>query len=154
MLRSGDGLFLDNQLNGNIAARGIRVWADLVGEFDELLSGRFVYARDKDMQFDIESEAAPARWSNAHVGCNRRRASLHVLTARNLLKCGLKAGRVSGGKKLLGICALPAFAPHFFGNIQIHFKVSVRASRVSISSALDGCFSCIENLHGCCSPDR
>jgi carboxylesterase type B len=49
MLRSGDGLLFDNQLNGNIAARGIRVWADLVGELDELLGGRFVYARDKDM---------------------------------------------------------------------------------------------------------
>src|SRR5436189_6213751 len=104
--RSGDGLLLDNQLDRDIAARGIRVLTDFVGKLNEFLSGGFVYGRHEDMEFDVESEAALACWSNAHIGRNRRGARLHVLATRDLLKCGLEAGCVSGGKKLLRIGAL------------------------------------------------
>ena len=109
-------LLLDNQLDGDIAARGIRVRADFVGELNEFFSGGFVYTRHEDMEFDVESEAALACWSNAHIGHNRRGARLHVLATHDQLKCGLETGCVPGGEKLFRIGALTTFSPHLFGN--------------------------------------
>jgi hypothetical protein len=113
--RSGKGLPLDNPLDRDIAARGIRVRTDFVGELNELFSGGFVYTRNEDMEFDVESEAALACWSDTHLGRHRRGARLHVLATRDLLKCGLEAGCVPGGKKLLRIgCA--GYLDHPFTN--------------------------------------
>jgi hypothetical protein len=99
-------LILDNQLDRDIAARGIRVRADFVGKRNELFGGGFVYTWNENMKFDLKSEATPACWSDTHIGCDCRGAGLHVLAARYLLECRLEAGCVPGGKKLLGICAL------------------------------------------------
>src|SRR5437588_7186713 len=114
--RSGDGLLLDNQLDRDIAPRGIRVRTDFVGKLNEFLSRGFVYTRHENMEFDVESEAALSRGSDAHVGCDRCGARLHVLATRDLLKCGLETGRVSDGEKLFRIGALTTFSPHLFGN--------------------------------------
>src|SRR5437588_6288030 len=110
--RSGDGLLLDNQLDRDIAPRGIRVRTDFVGELNEFLSRGFVHTGHEDMEFDVESEAALACWSDAHVSCDRRGTSLHVLATRDLLECRLETGCVPGGKKLLRVGALTTISPH------------------------------------------
>src|SRR2546430_15162485 len=114
--RSGDGLLLDNQLDRDIAPRGIRVRTDFVGKLNEFLSRGFVYTRHEDMEFDLESEAALACWSNAHIGHNRRGARLHVLATRDLLKRRREEGCVAGGKMLLRVAALSTISPHLLGN--------------------------------------
>jgi hypothetical protein len=57
-------LLLGNQLDGDIAARGIRVRADFVGEYNEFFSGGFVYARDVPFpSFEGENTLADVAWS-------------------------------------------------------------------------------------------
>src|SRR6266566_8202801 len=99
--RSGDGLLLDNQLDGDIAPRGIRVRTDFVGKLNEFLSRGFVYTRHEDMEFDVESEACSGYFGHLFAKLTVWFFSIRIFPCHRVFQVGLFGGVRKREKALL-----------------------------------------------------
>ena len=106
ILEGSQLLLLKDEFNRDIAARGIGIGADLMGEFKELLAGGRIYSRKGETQFDFESKPTLPVRPNAHSRGDGGLTCIHLFTLGNAQKSRLEAGRVPDGEELFGIGAL------------------------------------------------
>src|SRR5258708_25014678 len=104
--QSSQLLLLKGEFDGDIAARGVGIGADLMGEFKEFLAGGGIYSRQRETQFDFESKPTLPVRPNAHSRGDGGLTCIHMFTLCNSHKSRLEAGRVPDGKELFGIGAL------------------------------------------------
>src|SRR5712692_2177382 len=105
-LEGSQRLLLKGEFDRDIAASGVGIGADLVGEFKEFLAGGCIYSRERDAQFDFESKPTLPVRPNAYSRGDGGLTCIHMFTLCNSHKSRLEAGRVPDGKELFGIGAL------------------------------------------------
>ena len=133
--RSDDILLaiLDDQLDGDIAPRGIRVGTDLVGQLYQRLRLGTLDAWDLNVHLNGESHLpASDRADSNSVGDDDLTDVLLLPPGRSHERT-FEAGGKAGREELLGIRPWAACSTHLMGNVQVDVQVPVRGASVTVS---------------------
>jgi hypothetical protein len=96
---------LDLKLHIDIAARGVRIRADLlVGFFGERLQLRLRQSRIFYVQLYRQPEAARIARPDRHVGSDARFAGIFLVLFTDEVERAAETGRIAGGEKMLRRC--------------------------------------------------
>src|SRR5690606_34074240 len=136
----GAGSDADVQTYFDVAAGGVGVGADLVGRVDQRLGGVLVQARQADVQFHFQTEAA-GDLADADLTGDRGvgREGL-LLLAGDELQSADEAGRVTGGEQLLGVAGFAAGAAQLArgGQLDVEESIGGKCAAVAASGSGDG----------------
>ncbi|OEI67187.1 hypothetical protein Cus16_3195 [Curtobacterium sp. ER1/6] len=140
VLRDDDG-------DVDVAARGVRVRADLVRGVREGLRLVVLHAGDDDLEHDGELEAALAVRADLHAAADGRVGDLDLLRTCDALQCGVEARGVAGGEELLGVRAV-AGAAHVLRDRHVEVDATVAGGDVAVAALARGERFCgVEDVH-------
>lgn len=126
----------DRQAYRHVVARRVRVRADLVRLFDERLRVRFVDARQRHAQLDIEREAAGVVRTEPDLGSHLRIGRQRLLAlAGDELHRAQKARRIACGEELFGIRAFRAGAAELTRCGELDLQLVIFGHRATVAAA-------------------
>src|SRR5690349_21320445 len=128
---SSDG---DGERHLDVAARRVRVRADLVGLLDELLRDRLFETGDVHGELDGQLEAAGPVRADPHLGGYLRRRKLNLARARDGGEGGVEARRVAGREELLGVGRVTAGATHLLRDRQHLVDHAVGGAHLAVAA--------------------
>src|SRR5919197_6008464 len=139
---------LDDQLDGDIAPRGVRVGTDLVGQLYQRLRLGALDAGDLNVHLHGQPHPPASGRADANPVGDDDLTDVLLLPPGRCQERTFDAGGKAGREELLGIRTRPACSTHLRGNVQVDVQVPVRGASVTVSPTDDGCFCRIENLAG------